>query len=64
MSVTNQMSKDKIKELSKDFDKLEILKGPAQYGVVLSDNISTTIHFHNYIDDHKRLPYSETKLEF
>ena len=53
-----------IKRISKDYDNLGMLEGPSQYGVVLSDNNSTTIHFHNYIDEHKRLPNSETKLEF
>ena len=50
--------------MTKDYDNLVILEGPAQYGVVFSDNISTTIHFHNYIEKHKRLPRSQTKLDF
>ena len=50
--------------MTKNYDNLVILDGPAQYGVILSDDISTTIHFHNYIEQYKRLPKSLTKLEF
>ena len=53
-----------IQDMTKDYDNLVILEGPSQYGVVFSDNISTTIHFHNYIEKHKRLPKSQTKLHF
>ena len=50
--------------MTKDYDNLVILEGPAQYGVVFSNNISTTIHFHNYIEKHNKLPRSETELDF
>ena len=50
--------------MSDTYDNIVILEGPSQYGVVLSDNFSTTIHFHNYIEKYKRLPQSETKLGY
>ena len=53
-----------INEMSKQYENIVILEGPAQYGVVFSDSISTTIHFHNYIEEYKRLPQSETKLGY
>jgi len=31
------------------------LEGPAQYAVVLADEASVTVHFHNYIDQHTAL---------
>ena len=32
--------------------RVKKLEGPAQYAVVLADNVSVTVHFHNYIDEH------------
>ena len=63
LNESSKISNNQIKEMTKDFDKLEILEGPAQYGVVLSNDISTTIHFHNYIDPHKKLPRALNKLD-
>lgn len=64
MYEANKLNSKKIDKMTKDYEKLILLEGPAQYGVVLSDNISTTIHFHNYIEKNKKLPPSETKLQF
>ena len=64
LSNSNKINNNLIQDMIKDYDNLVILEGPAQYGVVFSDNISTTIHFHNYIEKHKRLTRSETKLDF
>ncbi len=64
MKENNQINNNMIKEMSDTYDNIVILEGPSQYGVVLSDNFSTTIHFHNYIEKYKRLPQSETKLEY
>ena len=61
---SNQINNNLIQGMTKDYDNLVILDGPSQYGVVFSDNISTTIHFHNYIEKYKRLPKSQTKLDF
>ena len=35
--------------------KVKKLEGPAQYAVVLADEASVTVHFHNYIDQHTAL---------
>ena len=64
MKENYQINNNMIKEMSDAYEKIVILEGPSQYGVVISDNISTTIHFHNYIEKYKRLPQSETKLEY
>ena len=64
MKENNQINNNMIKEMSDTYDNIVILEGTCQYGVVLSDNFSTTIHFHNYIEKYKRLPQSETKLEY
>jgi 3',5'-cyclic AMP phosphodiesterase CpdA len=36
------------------------LEGPAQYAVVLADEASVTVHFHNYIDQHTVLSEKAT----
>ena len=64
MKDENKISREMIDEMSKQYENIVILEGPAQYGVVFSDSISTTIHFHNYIEEYKRLPQSETKLGY
>ena len=64
MKADNKISREMINEMSKQYENIVILEGPAQYGVVFSDSISTTIHFHNYIEEYKRLPQSETKLGY
>ena len=64
MYEANKLNSKKIDKMSKGYENLILSEGPAQYGVVLSDNISTTVHFHNYIEKNKKLPFSETKLKF
>ena len=64
MNSENQISRKMIEEMTEQYDKLIKLEGPAQYGVVLSNNDSTIIHFHNYIDKSDELPKSETQLEY
>lgn len=64
MNESKKIKNKEIKEMTKDYDNMIILEGPAQYGVVLSNEISTTIHFQNYIEKHKRLPNYLTKSEF
>ena len=64
MNSENQISRKMIEEMTQQYDKLIKLEGPAQYGVVLSNNDSTIIHFHNYIDKSDELPKSETQLEY
>jgi len=41
--------------------KVTKLEGPAQYAVVLADEASVTVHFHNYIDQHTALYENTTK---
>ncbi len=41
--------------------KVKKLEGPAQYAVVLADEASVTVHFHNYIDQHTALYENTTK---
>jgi len=42
-------------------EKVKKLEGPAQYAVVLADEASVTVHFHNYIDQHTALYENTTK---
>ena len=64
MYLEDKINSKMIKEMTEEYEKLILLDGPAQYGVILSDDKSTTLHFHNYIEKYYELPKSDTKLEY